>query len=153
MNYLCVIERETHADGHVSYGGYCLDLSANVVSKPSREAVIESLREGMALSQLHFEEYGLPVPPPLSKEADVVREHPDDELVWLEPAPVNPISLEIERLLQKMGMNRAELARRLGVHRAQATRLTDPFYFGHSVTTLQRVADAVGAQLKVELVL
>ena len=152
MKYLCVIERETHPSGRVSFGGYCLDISANVVSKPTREEVIESLREGIALSRLSLEEDGLPVPAPTSTESEVVTESEDDELIWLEPAEVNPISLEIEHAIKKAGFNQAELARRLGVHRSQVTRMVDPFYFGHNISTLQRIAEAIGGHVEVKLV-
>ena len=151
MKYLCVIEREVHEDARVSYGGYCLDLSSNVVSKASREAVTLSLREGMALSVLHLQNNNLPVPAPTSRETDVDDRAPDDELIWLEPAPVNPVSLEIERALAARHWTQAELARRMGVHRAQVSRLTDPFYFGQNLSTLQRVAQALDAKLNVHL--
>lgn len=146
--YLCAIEREEHEGGRVSYGGYCLDLSSNVISKDTREAVIESLREGMALSALYLQQNGLPVPSPTSTEADVERQ-PGDELIWLAPAEVNPVSLEIERALNAQHLTQAELARRMGVHRAQVSRLTDPFYFGQNLGTLKRVAEALGARLSV----
>lgn len=152
MKYLCVIEHEVHSDGRESFGGYCLDVSANVVSKPTHEAVIKSLGEGIALSLLSLEEDGLPVPPPSSKESDVEREDESDELVWVEPAPINPVSLEIEAALKRSGLSQAELARRLNVHRSQITRMTDPFYFGHSLSSLQRIAEAVGGHVEVKLV-
>ncbi len=149
--YLCVIEREEHVNGSISYGGYCLDLSSNVISKANREEVIQSLREGMALSQLYLQNHGLPVPASTSTEADVERESPDDELVWLSPAEINPISLEIARALDAKHWTQSELARRMGVHRAQVSRLADPFYFGQNLGTLRRVADALGARLRVQL--
>lgn len=149
--YLCVIEREEQATGRVSYGGYCLDLSSNVVSKVTREEVVQSLREGMALSQLYLQSHGLPVPQPTSTEADAERESSDDELVWLTPAEVNPVSLEIGQALEARHWSQAELARRMGVHRAQVSRLADPFYFGQNLGTLRRVADALGARLSVRL--
>lgn len=151
LQYICVIERQQHADGRLSYGGYCLDISSNVISKPTREEVIDSLRQGMALSALYLSSQGLPVPTPMSTEADVERHDSSDEIIWLLPAEVNPVSLEIERALIERGWTQAELARRLGVHRAQVSRLTDPFYFGQSLSTLQRVAQALGAQLTVHL--
>lgn len=151
LQYICVIERQQHDDGHFSYGGYCLDISSNVISKPTREEVIDSLRRGMALSALYLSSQNLPVPSPTSTEADVECHDPSDEIVWLPPAEVNPVSLEIERALRERGWTQAELARRMGVHRAQVSRLTDPFYFGQNLSTLQRVAQALGAQLTVHL--
>ncbi|MBZ9751893.1 helix-turn-helix domain-containing protein [Deinococcus sp. HMF7604] len=148
---MCVVEREEHEGGRVSYGGYCLDLSSNVISKPTREDVVQSLREGMALSQLYLQANGLPVPAATSTEADVEREQDDDELLWLTPAETNPISLEIGRALQARHWTQSELARRMGVHRAQISRLTDPFYFGQNLGTLRRVADALGARLNIQL--
>lgn len=149
--YLCIIEKETHQDGRVSYGGYCLDLSSNVVSKATREAVIESLREGMALSRLYLTGQGLPVPEPSSTEADAEKNAPTDEFIWLAPADVNPVSLEIEQAMKRKNWTQTELARRMGVHRAQVSRLTDPFYFGQNLGTLRKVADALGAKLNIRL--
>lgn len=152
MKYLCVIEHEVHPDGRESFGGYCLDVSANVVSKSTREAVLKSLSEGIALSMLSLKEDGLPVPPPSSKESDVEKENESDELVWVESAAVSPVSLEIEAAIKRSGLSQAELARRLNVHRSQITRMTDPFYFGHNLSSLQRIAEAVGGHVEVKLV-
>jgi hypothetical protein len=59
-----------------------------VVSKATREEVMASLRVGMTLTLLTLNERGLPVPHPLTREDGVQKEHPEDELVWLEPAPL-----------------------------------------------------------------
>jgi antitoxin component HigA of HigAB toxin-antitoxin module len=72
------------------------------------------------------------------------------EIADVEPALLNPISLEIERAIRKTGMTEAEVARRMGTSRASLTRITDPFYWGHSLSMLRRFAEAVGAEVKLE---
>lgn len=149
--YLCVIEKGQTPEGRPYFGGYCLDISSNVVSRPTREQVIESLRQGMALSLLRLAEKGIQAPPATTCEADVVQEDPTDELIWLEPASVNPVSLELERLLKEKGLGQSDLARLMGVSRSAIHRLLDPFYFGHSLSSLRKLAEATGARLEVTL--
>jgi antitoxin HicB len=68
--------------------------------------------------------------------------------LWLEPAAFNPVSLEIAMVMKAQNLRPADLARRLGVSRANVVRIVDPFYFGHSLALLARVADALGVRLE-----
>ena len=63
---------------------------------------------------------------------------------------MNPVSLEIEQALSAAGLSQAELARRIGSSRSAVSRLINPFYWGHSLDVLRRVADALNAQLQVK---
>lgn len=74
-----------------------------------------------------------------------------EEIIFLAPTEMNPVSLEIERALEKAGVSQAELARRLGTSRSAVGRLVNPFYWGHSLDMLRRVAAALEAELEVKL--
>lgn len=74
-----------------------------------------------------------------------------EEVVFLDPAEMNSVSLEIEQALKETGITQAELARRLGTSRSAVNRLVNPFYWGHSLDILRRVAAALEAELQVKL--
>jgi antitoxin HicB len=74
-----------------------------------------------------------------------------EETLFLAPAPMNPVSLEIEQALSAAGVTKAELARCLGTSRSAVSRLVNPFYWGHSLDMLRRVAVALEANLEVKL--
>ena len=67
-------------------------------------------------------------------------------------APPNPISLEIARAIGASGLTHAEVAKRLGVSRPLVSRWTHPRYTGHTVETLERLANALGKKLEVKLI-
>ena len=85
--YLCLIEKNKKGS-KVYFSGFCYDLPVFVVSKPTKEAVIESLREGLALAFLHLEEEGKPLPKPKTKEGK--KESATDEFDWNEPCCPQP---------------------------------------------------------------
>lgn len=57
----------------------------------------------------------------------------------------------IAELREKYGLTQAELARRVGTTQAGISRLENPNYRNYSLKTLEKVAIALGARLKVEL--
>ncbi|AIZ45320.1 hypothetical protein QR90_09735 [Deinococcus radiopugnans] len=73
-----------------------------------------------------------------------------EEIVFLNPAPMNPVSLEIEHALNNAQVSQAELARRIGSSRSAVNRLVNPFYWGHSLDVLRRVAEALGSEVQVK---
>lgn len=75
----------------------------------------------------------------------------EPEVVYVEPAAINEVSVAIERALREEGVAYAELARRMGASPSVVTRLTDPFYFGHTTRSLRTVARALGRRLDVAL--
>ena len=117
-----------------------------VVGKDTREEVIESLQEGLALHLLELQEHGREVPPPVAQAADV--EGPG-EWVWIEPATLNPVSVALEHLLREAEISQAEVARRLGVSRVVVHRMLDPFAPDHKVSSLERIARAVGKRMEI----
>ena len=145
VRFPCFLEREAESN---TYAGFCEGAPVFVAGKPSREAAIQALQEGLAYYLAHLETEGRALPrPPQKAEAEEGL-----ELVWIAPAPVNPVSLEIERLMRKKGVSRSELARRLGVAPSAVTRWLDPLYFGHSLKTLKRIAEALESGLEVRFV-
>ncbi len=57
----------------------------------------------------------------------------------------------IAELREKSGLTQAELARKVGTTQAGISRLENPNYRNYSLKTLEKVAHALGARLKVEL--
>lgn len=115
--------------------------------------MLESPSWGLALYLLGLEEEGKPLPP-LQGEvpSEALGEAPEGEVVLLSPAPVNPVSLELEQALRARGLSRRELAWRMGTSPAAVLCLLDPFYFDHTLESLRRAAEALGAELEVRLV-
>jgi ribosome-binding protein aMBF1 (putative translation factor) len=58
----------------------------------------------------------------------------------------------IRILREGAGMTQAELAKRIGTQPSQISRIEDADYMGHSVETLRRIAKALHATLRIELV-
>lgn len=122
-----------------------------VVTAPTREDLLKLARESISVA---LED--VPVSAPrivsLSQLSLGLRADLDgsEEILFLEPAPMNPVSLEIEQALSKAGLSQAELARRIGSSRSAVSRLTNPFYWGHSLDVLRRVAEALNSELQVK---
>lgn len=57
----------------------------------------------------------------------------------------------IAELREKHGLTQAQLARKVGTTQAGISRLENPNYRNYSLKTLEKVAMALGARLKVEL--
>ena len=62
------------------------------------------------------------------------------------------IARQLLGLMEKQGLTKSELARRMQTSRAQLDRLLDPENESVTLGTLTRAAHAVGRQLKMELV-
>lgn len=123
-----------------------------VVTAANREDLLRLASESIALaledapaltSRIHSVDQ---LSPGLREELDG-----SEEIVFLDSAPMNPVSLEIEQALRVAGVTQAELARRLGTSRSAVNRLVNPFYWGHSLDMLRRVAAALNTDLEVRL--
>ncbi len=62
------------------------------------------------------------------------------------------IARQLDSLMQIEGLTKTELARRMQTSRAQLDRLLDPENESVTLATLSRAAQAVGRQLRFELV-
>lgn len=61
------------------------------------------------------------------------------------------VALQIATLREQAGLSQKELARKLGTSQQQISRLESPSYEGHSLSMLRRVAEALGASVRVTL--
>jgi len=73
-----------------------------------------------------------------------------DPKYWVESMRFDFVQ-EVERLMQERGISRAELARRLGASPAYVTQMLKAL-FNPTLLTLAKVALALGARVKLELV-
>src|SRR2546426_4544591 len=61
------------------------------------------------------------------------------------------VALQIAALREKAGLSQKDLARKLKTSQQQISRLESPSYEGHSLSMLRRVADVLGATVRVTL--
>ena len=61
------------------------------------------------------------------------------------------VALQIAALRERAGISQKELARKLKTSQQQISRLESPAYEGHSLSMLRRVAEALGATVRVVL--
>ena len=61
------------------------------------------------------------------------------------------IAIQLSSLRAKAGLSQKELAKRVGTSQQQISRLESPFYEGHSLSMLRRVAEVLGATIRVEI--
>ncbi len=59
---------------------------------------------------------------------------------------------KIRMLRERAGLTQADLAKRIGTQPSQISRIEDADYNGHSMETLRRIAAALHATLRIELV-
>lgn len=147
IQYWAVVEGEGD-----NYGAFVPDVPGAVGAGDTLEQAVASLAQSLAIQLVDLCERGLELPVPSPEDRlDLSEFEPEEpyQLVRLGPASVNPVSLAIELALKRSGMNKAELARRMGIPRSNATRITDPFYWGHSSDTLRKVAEALHADMRV----
>jgi len=62
------------------------------------------------------------------------------------------IQESIRTALEEEGVSQTELARRLETSQPAVSRTVSPNYRGHSMRMIRRVADALGRELRVELI-
>ena len=131
-------------------GGYVPDLPIIVVTGKGRDEVLRLASEAIALRLYDLERDGEEWPAPSPVESIECEECEEPwEVVLVEPAEVNPVSLKLADAIQSARLTKAEVARRLGVSRQSIHRLTDPFYFSHNMRSLHRVAEVLGLGVQV----
>lgn len=59
------------------------------------------------------------------------------------------VALQLAALREKAGLSQKDLARKLRTTQQHISRLESPSYEGHSLSMLRRVAEALGASLRV----
>ena len=61
------------------------------------------------------------------------------------------VALQIAALRERAGLSQRDLARKLKTSQQNISRLESPSYEGHSLTMLRRVAEVLGATVRVTL--
>lgn len=145
MNFLALVSKANQ-----NYSGWILDLHGAVMATgKDPQDVCERLARGLVS---YAEDLGTLPQPSLQQAAPQDLEGLlEAKTFWIAPAEQNPISLELSRVLDQQHLTQTEVAKRMGVPRQVVGRMVDPFYWGHSVTSLRRFAEAVGAQLAFQL--
>lgn len=147
MKYPFIIEP---AAGNLAAGAVQFTTLATAADRRKLERL---MAEQLALVLHDYAEKGEAPPAPVDAgEVDLSDYEEGSEVVYVEPAPLNPVALTIEAKLKQQGINQSELARRMGVPRSVVSRLTNPFYWGHSLKSLNEVARALRTQLEVGFV-
>jgi len=82
---------------------------------------------------------------------NIERESPRFRKIYYDELNRLNLAHRIAELREKCGLTQAELARRVGTTQAGISRLENPNYRNYSLKTLEKVAIALGARLRVEL--
>ena len=61
------------------------------------------------------------------------------------------LAIQLAALRKESGLSQKELAKRVGTSQQQISRLESPSYEGHSLSMIRRVAEALGATVRVEV--
>lgn len=61
------------------------------------------------------------------------------------------VAMQIAALRKEAGLSQRELAKRVGTSQQQISRLESPGYEGHSLSMLRRVAQVMGASVRVQI--
>jgi transcriptional regulator with XRE-family HTH domain len=61
------------------------------------------------------------------------------------------VAMQLAALRKEAGLSQRELAKRVGTSQQQISRLESPGYEGHSLSMLRRVAQVMGASVRVQI--
>jgi transcriptional regulator with XRE-family HTH domain len=61
------------------------------------------------------------------------------------------VAMQLAALRKESGLSQKELAKRVGTSQQQISRLESPSYEGHSLSMIRRVAEALGATIRVKI--
>jgi predicted RNase H-like HicB family nuclease len=90
----------------------------------------------------------------IKKLSDIDPEELEDiqnpELIAVEVADINPISLEVGRLIDSSDLTPAQIAAKAGTTTSALSRMRNPRYTRHNLETLRRLASAVGARVSMK---
>ena len=145
MPYLIVLE-----PGEANWSAYAPDLPGVVATGQHQQETERRMREALALHLFEMSREGDAVPAQISTPARYPNAEPGDIACLVDPAPINPVSLEVERMLSATGKSLRQLAADIGISQPTLSRLQNPFYWGHSVASLRALAEALGVTLQVK---
>ena len=78
------------------------------------------------------------------KDPDFVKRYQNAGEAW-------DVALQLAVLRKKVGLSQKELARRAGTSQQQISRLESTSYEGHSLSMLRRVAEVLGAKVRIDI--
>ncbi|HUT43679.1 MAG TPA: helix-turn-helix transcriptional regulator [Desulfobacterales bacterium] len=78
------------------------------------------------------------------KDPDFVRRYQKAGEAW-------DVALQLAALRKKAGLSQKELAQRVGTSQQQISRLESTSYEGHSLSMLRRVAEVLGATVRIDI--
>ena len=78
-------------------------------------------------------------------------EDPDFALRFEKAGEAWDLAIQLAALRKESGLSQKELAKRVGTSQQQISRLESPGYEGHSLSMVRRVAEALGATVRVEI--
>lgn len=146
MAYLTIISKGPNNWGALTPELHCIGTAK------SREDLLRQAAEAIALALEDQPGHVASVTSLEQVDADIHAELPSDyEVVFLVPAPMNPVSAEVARAIEASGLSYREVARQMGTGHAAISRMADPFYWGHSVTSLRKLAEVLGLSVEVKL--
>ena len=78
-------------------------------------------------------------------------EDPDFAARFKEAGEAWDVAMQLAALRKEFGLSQKELAKRVGTSQQQISRLESPGYEGHSLSMIRRVAEALGATVRVRI--
>ncbi len=76
---------------------------------------------------------------------------PDFGVKFIKRTETWDVALQLASLRKRSGLSQRELAKRVGTSQQQISRLESPSYRGHSLSMLRRVAEVLGAGVRVDI--
>jgi DNA-binding XRE family transcriptional regulator len=61
------------------------------------------------------------------------------------------VAIQLAQIRRRTGLSQKELAKRVGTSQQQISRLESPSYEGHTLSMLRRIAEVLGAKVRVEI--
>lgn len=143
LSYLCVIEKTNSG-----FSAFCPDVPGLFATGDDRDELLKSLSDALYVYLDDTLNNGEAIPESNTKTYSD-SELSDYELLFVSPSDPDPVSVEIDRLVNQSGLAYAEVARRMAVPRSVVNRLTSPVYHGHSMESLRKFAQALGYEVEV----
>lgn len=138
LRYLCILEKTP-----TGYSGFAADFDLVLATGRTKEDVLNSLAQELQLMQKGGE-----LSAPKSNELEFLEE--DVELAYVAPASPNLVSAQLEKLMRSTGKKQKEVSAAMGVSSAAVSRLTSPYYHGHSMDAIKRFANALGYEVELK---
>jgi antitoxin HicB len=142
MQYPVLIEGE-----NPTWSASVPDLHVYVTAR-TRAMLERRVREAMAISLEVYADTEQTAPKP--SIAKKIKCQPGQSVVMLAPDEPDPVSVAVERAIKRSRLSKQDVAQRMGVSASAISRLTDPYYHGHSLESLRRLASALGSKLEVK---